>query len=199
MNKIKKWGRRNAIAIGLVILFSVIFLASQRVENILLYYGTTGIQYLGGEYYRFFTCLFLHYDLGHLLANSAALLSVSSLLTPFLRNRQMVFLFLSGGILSEIAYSVIISEQIYDIGASSGIFALIACLLVCHLRFPKRLHPVCYRSDGIIVLVYFVFANTSVSAFLVHTFGFAAGILISFVMVSIGRIAVHAPADDCPQ
>ncbi|MCC8161818.1 MAG: rhomboid family intramembrane serine protease [Lachnospiraceae bacterium] len=156
------------------------------------------MQYLGGEYYRYFTCLFLHYNLGHLLANSVTLLSVSSLLTPFLKNRQMVFLFLSGGILSEIAYSVVISEQLYDIGASSGIFALIACLLVCHLRFPKRFHPAWYRPDVIIVLIYFVFANTSVSAFLVHTFGFAAGILISFVMVSTGQIAPHAPANDCP-
>ncbi|MCD8249334.1 MAG: rhomboid family intramembrane serine protease, partial [Lachnospiraceae bacterium] len=89
MNRIKNWVRRNAIAIGLVILLSIIFFASQRVENIFLYYGTTDIEYLGGEYYHFFTCLFLHYNLGHLLANSVALLSVSSLLTPFLKKRQM--------------------------------------------------------------------------------------------------------------
>ncbi|MCD8249333.1 MAG: rhomboid family intramembrane serine protease, partial [Lachnospiraceae bacterium] len=91
------------------------------------------------------------------------------------------------------------SEQIYDIGASSGVFALIACLLVCHLRFPKQFRPAWYRPDVLIVLVYSVFANTSISAFLVHTFGFAAGTLISFVMVSFGRTAPHAPANDWPQ
>ncbi len=191
MNKIEEWVRRNAIAIGLVILFSVIFIASQSAEDSFLYFGTTGISYLGGEYYRFLTCLFLHYNFGHLLANSAALLSVSSLLTPFLRNRQIIFLFLSGGILSEIAYSIVISAQIYDIGASGGVFALIAALLVCNLRFPEQFHPVWYRPDLIIVPVYFVFANTSVSAFLVHAFGFAAGILISFAMVSTRRVTPH--------
>lgn len=184
--KLKAWGYRNATAIVLVILFGVIFIASQGVEDSFFYFGATGLQYLNGEYYRFITCLFLHYNLRHLLANSIALLSVSSLLTPFLGRGQTIFLFLSGGILSEIAYSVVIAEQIYDIGASSGIFALIACLLVCFLRFPKQFRMVWYRLDVMIMVAYFIFANTSISAFLVHTFGFTTGILISFVMVSTG-------------
>lgn len=184
--KLKAWGYRNAAAIVLVIAFGVIFIASQSAEDSFFYFGTTGIQYLNGEYYRFITCLFLHYNLRHLLANSIALLSVSSLLTPFLGRGQTVFLFLSGGILSEIAYSAVITEQIYDIGASSGIFALIACLLVYFLRFPKQFRVAWYRLDVIIVVVYFIFANTSTSAFLVHTFGFTAGILIGFIMVSAG-------------
>lgn len=188
MDRIREWGRRNAVAIFLVVLFWVIFFVTQRAENSYLYFGVTGIQYLQGEYYRFVICLFLHYNLRHLLANSIGLLSVSSLLVPFLRKGQTVFLFLSGGILAEIAYSVVISEKLYDIGASSGIFALIACLLVCSLRFQWQSSLVWYRPDVIIVVVYFVFANTSISAFLVHTFGFAAGVLLSFVMVSAGKI-----------
>ncbi|MCD7843979.1 MAG: rhomboid family intramembrane serine protease [Clostridiales bacterium] len=184
--RIEVWGYRNAAAIVLVIVFGVIFIASRSVEDSFFYFGTTGIQYLNGEYYRFITCLFLHYNLRHLLANSAALLSVSSLLAPFLGRGKTVFLFLSGGILSEIAYSVVITEQIYDIGASSGVFTLIACLLVCFLRFPNQFRMAWYRLDVMIVVVYFIFANTSISAFLVHTFGFAAGILIGFIMVSVG-------------
>ncbi|MCD8145974.1 MAG: rhomboid family intramembrane serine protease [Clostridiales bacterium] len=190
MSKIKEWGHRNAAAIFLVILFSAIFVALQRIEDSFIYWGTTGLQYLDGEYHRFLTCLFLHHNPRHLLANSVALLSVSSLLSSLLKKRQTVFLFLFGGILSELAYSIVISEQIYDIGASSGIFALIACLLVCYLRFQKQFLLSWYRPDVIIVLVYFVFANTSISAFLVHTFGFVAGILIGFVMVSTGWITV---------
>ncbi|MCD8331812.1 MAG: rhomboid family intramembrane serine protease [Oscillospiraceae bacterium] len=188
MDKLKKWGTRNTAAIVLAALLILIYIGSHRAENTFLYFGVTGIQYLNGEYYRFITCLFLHHNLRHLLANVGALLSVSSLLTPLLGKRQIIFLFMSGGILSEIAYSVVISEQIYDIGASSGIFALIAGLLVCHLKFQTQMRPVWYRPDVIIVAAYFLLANTSISAFLVHTFGFAAGVLIGSAMVSTGRI-----------
>ncbi|MCD8364323.1 MAG: rhomboid family intramembrane serine protease [Clostridiales bacterium] len=186
--KIYRWLYQNIITIILVLTFILIHAASQNAEDVFLYFGATGMQYLNGEYYRWLTSLFLHYNIGHLLANSAALLSVGSLITPLLKQRQSFILFLTGGVLAEIAFSVVVSDQIYDIGASSGIFALIACFIACCLRFPEDIRPVWYRPDALIVFVYFFFANTSVSAFLVHTFGFAAGILISFVMILTGRI-----------
>lgn len=188
MEKIKKWSKDNVTAIVLVLLFASIYIASLRTENAYLSFGATGMKYMNREYYRFLTCLFLHSSPRHLLANSLGLLSVSSLLGPFLGKRKTLFLFLSGGVLSEIAYSLVISDQVYDIGASSGIFALIACLIVCALRFPDSFHLHWHRLSAIIVLAYFLFANSSVTAFLVHTFGFAAGILLSFVMVLTGVI-----------
>jgi len=176
----------NIIAIILVSVFVVVYIVSQCTENAFLYFGTTGIKNLNGEYYRWLTCLFLHYNLRHLLANSIALLVVGYLLAPFLKKRQTLFLFLSGGMLSEIAFSAVCTGQVYDIGASGGIFALLATLLVCHLRYPEKSHFTWYRPDVLFILLYFVFANSSTSAFLVHTFGFTAGILISFLMVSAG-------------
>ncbi len=186
--KIKIWISHNIVAVVLALVFILIYVISRGNEDACFNFGATGMDYLNREYYRWFTCLFLHYNIGHIFVNSAALLSVSSLLGSFLGKRQFMFLFLSGGILAEIAYSVVISERIYDIGASSGIFALIACLIVCCLRFPGQLHVKWYRLDLIIVAVYFIFANTSITAFLVHTFGFVFGIITSFVMISTRQI-----------
>ncbi len=188
VKKIKIWISRNIIAVILVLIFTSIYIVSQSNDDTCLNFGTTGLDYLNREYYRWFTCLFLHYNIGHLFVNSAALLSVSSLLDSFLKKRQFIVLFLTGGILSEITYSVVISDQIYDIGASSGVFALIACLIVCCLRFPEQLHIKWYRPDVVIIAVYFIFANTSITAFLVHAFGFVFGILLSFVLVLTRRI-----------
>ncbi|MCD8020842.1 MAG: rhomboid family intramembrane serine protease [Clostridiales bacterium] len=190
INKTKELIYHNIVAIILVLVFISIYIVSLRTDDVFLYFGATSMKYLNGEYYRWFTCLFLHYNFRHLLSNSASLLLVSSLLCSILGKWKTLFLFLSGGILSEIAYSFVISEQIYGIGASSGIFALIACLIVCYLRFPKQFHLVWYRPDVIILLIYFVFANSSVSSFLVHAFGFAAGVLISFIMVVTGLIKI---------
>ncbi|MCD8129821.1 MAG: rhomboid family intramembrane serine protease [Lachnospiraceae bacterium] len=186
--EIKKWAGRNITAVGLVLLFILIYIASAGMEDAYLTFGATGMSYLNREYYRFITCLFLHYNPRHLLGNSLALLAVSSLLTPFSGKGKTLFLFLSGGILAEFAYAVVTFDPVYDIGASSGVFALIACLLVCYLRFPEQFHPKWYRPDVVIVVVYFVFANSSVTAFLVHAFGFIAGTLISSVMILTGAI-----------
>ncbi|MCD8149817.1 MAG: rhomboid family intramembrane serine protease [Clostridiales bacterium] len=191
LKKIKSWISCNIVAVILVLIFISIHVISPGNKDALLSFGATGMDYLNREYYRWITCLFLHYNIGHLFVNSAALLSVSSLLGSFLKKRQFFFLFMSGGILAEIAYSIVISDRIYDIGASSGIFALIACLVVCILRFPEQFHVIWYRLDVIIVIVYFVFANTSITAFLVHTFGFAFGILISFFLILTRRINIR--------
>ncbi|MCD7863805.1 MAG: rhomboid family intramembrane serine protease [Lachnospiraceae bacterium] len=191
IGKIKNWSKDNIIAIALVLLFYFIYIASLRMENAYFCFGTTGMAYMNGEYYRFLTCLFLHSSPRHLLANTLGLLSVSSLLSRFPGKGKTIFLFLFGGVLAEIAWSVVISDQIYDIGASSGIFALLACLLVCLLRFPEQFHFKWYRPDVVIAVMYFVFANSSSSSFLVHTFGFAAGILLSFFMILAGAIKVR--------
>ncbi len=188
LKKIKRWISCNITAVILVLIFILIYFIFRGNDDACFNFGATGMDYLNREYYRWITCLFVHYNIGHLFVNSAALLSVSSLLGSFLKKSQFLFLFLSGGILAEIAYSIVISDQIYDIGASSGIFALIACLVVCILRFPEQFHVILYRPDVIIVIIYFVFANTSITAFLVHTFGFAFGIIISFVMISARQI-----------
>lgn len=195
---IKSWLKDNVVAIVLVLSFFLIYIVSLNRENAYLYFGATGMEYINGEYYRFLTCLFLHYTPRHLLGNSLALLSVGSLLSPFLGKTKTLFLFLSGGVLSEITWSYMISDQIYDIGASSGIFALIACLIVCLLRFPDQFRFKWYRPDIVIVLLYFIFANSSVTAFLVHTFGFAVGILFGFVMVLTGMISAK-PSSTAPQ
>ncbi len=189
MEKIKKWAYRNVIAIALVVLFILIYIVSLPVTDAWVTFGATGMENLNGEYFRWFTCLFFHYNLRHLLGNSAALLAVGALLSPFIGRWRTVFLFLAGGFLSELAFSIVISESIYDIGASSGIFALIACLMVCVLRYPEDFRFKWYRLEVLILVVYFVFANSSVSAFLVHAFGFAAGTVISFVMVLAGKMS----------
>ncbi len=188
IKKIKTWLSRDAAAIVLVIVLLSIHIISLGTDDASLSFGATGMDYLNGEYYRWFTCLFFHYNLGHLIANSAALLSVCSLLGSFLKKSQTIFLFLSGGVLAEIAFSIVVSDRIYDIGASSGVFALIACLIVCCLRFQGQFHFTWHRPDLFIVFIYFIFANTSITAFLVHVFGFSFGVVISFSAVLASRI-----------
>ena len=185
---IREWICRNAAAAVLVVLFIFIHIVTWIAGDTTVSFGNTEMEALNGEYYRWVTCLFLHNNLRHLLTNSAALLAVSSLLSPLLKKRQTIFVFLAGGVLSEIAYSAVSSDPVYEIGASGGIFALLACLVVCCLRFPQNFNIRWYRPDVLILPVYFIFANSSITAFLVHSFGFVAGILLGFILMAAGRV-----------
>ncbi len=115
---IKKWAKSNTVAIAFVSVFVVVYIVSQCTENAFLYFGATGINTLNGEYYRWLTCLFLHYNLRHLLANSAALLVVAGFLysrkaapQPFWSTRSV----LPQGSLSVFSWyqPVPISEKVY--------------------------------------------------------------------------------------
>lgn len=185
MRKVKRWIYDNIVAIVLVILFIPIFVLTQCNEKVLEYIGTSSIEYLNNEFYRWITCIFYHYNFVHIFFNSLALLCVGSLLSPFIGKWKTLILFILGGALAEIPFSLIVHYGAVDYGggSSGGIFALIAAFIVCYLRFPEKFKLKWFRPDLLVVLVYFIFANDNQSSFLTHVFGFVAGFLLTTIMV----------------
>ncbi len=191
MKPVANWAKNNIVAIILVLCFIPIYVYSQITGTAFEHWGSTSMQYLNSEYFRWLTCIFLHFDFVHIFFNSIALLAIGSLVSPFIGKWKTLFLFILCGILAEIACSFIInySEPVYGGGSSGGIFALIAVFTVCYLRFPQDFALKWYRPDVIITIAFFVFANDNIGSFLTHVFGFVAGITVSFVMVSLGWTA----------
>lgn len=190
MKKITSWAKNNIIAIILTLVFIPIYIVSQITGTAFEHFGSTSMEYLNGEYYRWFTCIFLHFNFVHIFFNSIALISVGSLTGSFLGKWRTLFIFVFCGILAEIVCSVIISysEPVFGGGSSGGIFALIAAMVVCYLRFPKSFKLKWTRIDVILVIAFFIFANDNMGSFLTHAFGFIAGIVVSFIMVLTGLI-----------
>ena len=191
MKKMTKWAKNNIVAIILTIVFIPIYIVSQITGTAFEHFGSTSMVYLNGEYYRWLTCIFLHFNFVHIFFNSIALIAVGSLVSSFLGKWRTLFIFVFCGILAEIACSIIISysEPVFGGGSSGGIFALIAAMLVCYLRFPKFFNLKWARIDVIIVIAFFFFSNDNMGSFLTHTFGFIAGIITGFVMVLAGWIS----------
>lgn len=188
MKAVAGWSKNNIVAILLVLCFIPVYVVSQITGMAFEHWGSTSMEYLNSEYFRWMTCIFLHFNFVHIFFNSIALLAIGSLVSPFIGKWKTLFLFLLCGILAEIACSVIISysEPVYGGGSSGGIFALIAVFTVCYLRFPQSFVLKWYRLDVIIVIVFFIFANDNMGSFMTHIFGFVAGIIVSFVMVLAG-------------
>jgi len=185
MGKLKKWICNNASAIILVFIFILIFILTQNNEKVLDLIGTASIEYLNNQFYRWMSCIFYHYNFSHIFFNSLALICIGSILTPFIGNIKTIAIFLLGGTIAEIPYSLIVHDSVlnYGGGSSGGIFALIAAFIVCFLRFPKKFQLKWFRPDLLIVIAYFIFANDDQGSFLTHTFGFTAGILLTTIMV----------------
>lgn len=190
MKTIVKWIKSNITAVTLVIIFIPIYIASQLTGTAFEHWGSTSMEYLHFEYYRWVTCIFLHFNFVHIFFNSIALLAVGSLVSSFVGQWKTLLIFIFCGILAEITCSIIISysEPVLGGGSSGGIFALIASLIVCYLRFPQHFHFKWYRLDVIVVITFFIFANDNMGSFLTHAFGFIAGVIVCFIMVLAGWI-----------
>lgn len=188
--RVRNWMKENRISIVLVIVFIPIYIVTQSNSEAVKYIGTTSIEYLNNEFYRWITCIFYHYNFVHIFFNSLALICVGSLLSPFIGKWKTLLVFILGGAVAEIPFSLIVHYGAvnYGGGSSGGIFALIAAFLVCFLRFPEVFHIKWFRPDLLIVAVFFIFANDNQSSFLTHVFGFTVGILISSIMVALNII-----------
>lgn len=183
--KFFRWFQDNAVAILLSICFIVVYIAKEIKPEINDMLGSCSLKFMNGEYYRWFTCSFLHYGLYHLFGNIIGLLAVGSLISPFIGKWKTLFFFSVSDIFAGITFSWIVSsaEPSYGGGASGGIFALIAALVVCYLRFPEQFKFKWYRIDVLITIIYFIIANDNWSSVLTHILGFAYGIILSFVFV----------------
>jgi len=188
--KFVRWFQQNAIAVFLSIAFVAVYIAKEIKPEINDMLGACSLRFINGEYYRWFTCSFLHYGLYHLLGNIAGLLAVGSLISPLIGKWKTLFFFFASDFLGGITFSWIVSsaEPSYGGGASGGIFALIAALIVCYLRFPEQFKFKWYRADVLITIVYFFVANDNWSSVLTHMFGFSYGIVLSFVFVVLRLI-----------
>lgn len=183
--KILRWLQANIVAVILSILFIIVYIIKYFYPQINEILGSCSLQWINGQFYRWFTDGFLHYGLYHLSGNILGLLTVSSLISPLIGKWKMLLVYFMGGAFGGVAFSWLVSSDVpnYGGGASGCIFALIACLVVCYLRFPKEFKMKWYRFDVLAVIFYFVVANDNWSSFLTHSLGFVFGTIISFLLV----------------
>ncbi len=118
------------------------------------------------------------------------LICIGSLFSPFISKWKTLLIFIIGGAVAEIPFSLIVhyGEANYGGGSSGGIYALMAAFLVCYLRFPDMFNLKKFKIDLLVVVIFFVFANNNQSSFLTHVFGFTAGIVITTLMVVLNNI-----------
>ena len=209
-NIIIKWCYQNISCLCLIVLFIFMYMMIHVSDDFFL--ATTIPLYKAEniEFYRYFTGILSHANLLHLIANSIALLCISSILTPVVGRFKIIILFFLGiaAPLSEVLtnvqynYNIVAPNTTYHGGSSWGIFTLYGSFLVVYPTYRKNFNFKWYRFDSLFSIFYFVLAGFNFVdlyggldsklkywfAANTHTMALATGVVVTFILVLIGFI-----------
>ena len=82
-----------------------------------------------GEYYRLFTCMFLHADIVHLGVNCYALYVIGPQIENYIGKVKYTIVYLISGLIGALFSMVFASDNFASVGASGAIFGLLGALL----------------------------------------------------------------------
>jgi len=134
-----------------------------------------------GEYYRLFTCMFLHSGILHIASNMYALYSIGGLAESIYGRKKYIIIYILSGIIASTA-SYVFSNGI-SVGASGAIFGVLGGVLVISHKLKHRIGSGLFKNIIFIIIlnlfISFTIPNIDISA---HAGGFVAGIIISWLL-----------------
>lgn len=190
--------RKEPVTAGLILLNILVFLAveftgsSQNTMHMLdcgAAYTPMIVQ--GGEYYRLFTCMFLHFGIEHLLNNMLVLFVLGSRLERVIGKIKFLLIYLLGGVLGNvISLYLELHAQNFAVsaGASGAVFAVMGAMIYIVIRNKGRLGDLSMRQILIMAAfsLYFGFASTGVDN-TAHVAGMVSGFLLAVLLYHPGR------------
>jgi rhomboid protease GluP len=172
-----------------VVVFSLLTLQGMTEDGMfLLEHGAMYVPRViqDGEYYRFFTSLFLHFGFEHLMNNMVTLVLIGWNLESEIGKVKFLLIYILSGLGGNFLsawYEVLKDDYSISAGASGAIFGVIGALLYVTMRNRGRIGEVSGRRLAfmIIISLYYGFTSSGVDN-LAHigglVTGFAAGVLL---------------------
>lgn len=121
-----------AIMIVCVFMFVITYLLGNGANDIrtLIEFGANAGYYTKhGEFYRLFTCIFLHAGILHLFCNMYSLYVIGPQVESFYGKLKYIFIFVFSGICGSILSLAFASDNLVSVGASGAIFGLLGSVL----------------------------------------------------------------------
>lgn len=123
-----------AINIGVFILSSIFGIHQWTIINGGM--APLGYVLMNGEYWRFFTSMFIHGNLMHVGFNMIILMHGGGYLEPQMGTRRFIFFYLGSGLLVSF-FTGLLSEGL-SVGASGALFAVLGYILYYDLLAKKK-------------------------------------------------------------
>ena len=156
--------------------------------NTLLYFGANlDVLVKDGQFYRLFTCMFLHIGLLHLLCNMYSLYIIGKEIENLYGKIKYIIIYIGSGICGSLL-SIAFTHNTVSAGASGAIFGLLGSLLYFGYYYRAYLGNSIRKSIlpviGINLLIGFMSSGIDNAA---HIGGLVGGILISMLVGVPGK------------
>ena len=142
--------KNNYITVFLVVVNIAVFIIYTILGDVL--YNITSLSAVditdSHEYYRFFTCMFMHGSLEHLLSNMLFLAVLGDMLERAVGHGRFIVIYMVSGLLggcASVLYALISGNMYSSVGASGAISGLIGALLVLVIKNNGRYGQVSLR------------------------------------------------------
>lgn len=137
-----------------IILFILMELSggSTNSQTLLKYGANLDVLVKNGEYYRLFTCIFLHIGIMHLLCNLYSLYVIGREVENLFGKIKYIIIFILSGIFGSIM-SLAFTHNTISAGASGAIFGLLGALLYFGMHYRTYLGEAIKRSIIPIIVV----------------------------------------------
>jgi rhomboid protease GluP len=157
---------------------------------------------LSGDWWRLFTCMFLHFGIIHLLLNMYSLYIVGVYLEPLLGKVKYITAYLCTGIFASIISLWWHNEPANSAGASGAIFGMYGLFLALLTTkvIPKQIRGSLLQSIGIFVVYNLVYGMKGGIDNAAHAGGLISGFIIGYFYAAVikkerggGKVVWAAP------
>ena len=175
-------------AVNVIVFLALSSQGMTEDAEFMLHHGAMYVPYVaeGDEYYRLFTCMFLHFGFEHLMNNMVVLLIVGWNLEMAVGKVKYLFLYIGSGLCGNVIsaiWDIQTGEYAVSAGASGAVFGMIGALLYVALRNRGRIGDISGRGIAFMVIVtlYYGFSNTGVDN-AAHVGGLLSGFLLAVLL-----------------
>lgn len=137
----------------------------------------------GMQYWRLFTCIFLHGGLMHFLANMYGLYILGRLIEPLLRTQRFILIYMLAGLMGSAASLLVFPGDAVRIGASGAIFGLMGLLTALALTplFPPEIRRNLLKSMLTTLVINLLISLTPGIDYSAHVGGLLCGAMFGFL------------------
>ena len=167
-----------------IILFILMELSggSTNSQALLKYGANLDVLVKNGEYYRLFTCIFLHIGIMHLLCNMYSLYIIGREVENLFGKIKYIIIFILSGIFGSIM-SLAFTHNTISAGASGAIFGLLGALLYFGMHYRTYLGEAIKRSIIPIIVVNLIIGFFAEGIDLAaHIGGLVGGVLVAMMV-----------------
>lgn len=139
-----------------------------------------------GEWYRLFTCMFLHFGIRHLVNNMLVLFVLGGRLERTVGKIKFILIYLLGGLSGNIlslVQDLLSGRYAVSAGASGAVFAVVGGMIYVLIRLKGRVEDITVRQMIIMALfsLYFGFASSGVDN-AAHVGGLLGGFVAALIL-----------------